>query len=69
MFHEIFLHGKIYGKYTAFKDILELEPGTFLNLNVKKNEYQIKKYWILEDIEKIDSNISKNLLSKSLTNV
>ena len=36
MFHEIFLHGKIYGKETAFKDIFELEPGTFLNLNVKK---------------------------------
>ena len=64
MFHEIFLHGKIYGKHTAFKDILELEPGTFLNLNVKKNEYQIKKYWILEDIKKIDSNISKNLFEQ-----
>ena len=64
MFHEIFLHGKIYGKETAFKDIFELEPGTFLNLNVKKNEYTIKNYWTLEDIEKTDSNISKKLFEK-----
>ena len=59
MFHEIFLHGKIYGKETAFIDIFELDPGTFLILNVKKNEYTIKNYWTFEDIEKTDSNISK----------
>ena len=64
MFHEIFLHGKIYGKQTAFKDIFELEPGTFLNLNVKKNEYIIKNYWTLEDVEKTDTNISKDLFEE-----
>ena len=51
-------------KRQHLKIYFELEPGTFLNLNVKKNEYTIKNYWTLEDIEKTDSNISKKLFEK-----
>ena len=42
--HEIFTYGKISGVETAFSKIYELEPGTFLELNTKKNECKVKNY-------------------------
>ena len=64
MFHEIFLHGKIFGKQTAFKDIFELEPGKYLDLKITKNEYTIKTYWTLEDINETQEKISKDLFEE-----
>ena len=64
MFHEIFLHGKIFGKQTAFKDIYELEPGTYLSLETSKNEYFIKTYWALEDLDDTQEKISKDLFEE-----
>ena len=64
MFHEIFLHGKIFGKQTAFKDIYELEPGTYLSLEVSKNDYSIKTYWTLEDLNSTQEKISKDLFEE-----
>lgn len=54
--HEIFTYGKISGVETAFSKIYELEPGTFLELNTKKNECKVKNYWNLEDVEISKSN-------------
>lgn len=49
MFHEILLFGKIYGEQTAFKNILEVEPGTFLKINFNNNLLEKKRYWNLEE--------------------
>ena len=54
--HEIFTYGKISGAETAFSNIYELEPGTFIELNTKKNEYRVKSYWNIEDVEISNSN-------------
>ena len=54
--HEIFIHGKIFGTETAFSKINELEPGTFLELNTKRNSYNVKSYWNIEDINTLNSN-------------
>tara|TARA_Y100000590_G_C15698427_1_gene1005957 strand:+ start:183 stop:2000 length:1818 start_codon:yes stop_codon:yes gene_type:complete len=54
--HEIFFHGKIHGKETAFSKIFELEPGTFIELNTKNNSYSVKNYWNIDDINISDPN-------------
>ena len=51
IFHEIFLHGQIYGSKTAFKNILEIQPGFFLEFNITLNSYKLHQYWKLEDFE------------------
>ena len=57
MFHEIFLHGKILGNETAFKNIYEIEPGTFLKYKLKDKSYRIYEYWNLEDFDTL-KNVS-----------
>ncbi len=58
MFHEIFLHGKILGKKTAFKNIYEIEPGTFLKFKLKDKSHQIYDYWKLEDFNTLEKDVS-----------
>ena len=58
MFHEIFLHGKILGNETAFKNIYEIEPGTFLKYKLKDKSYGIYEYWNLEDFDTLKKDVS-----------
>ena len=58
MFHEIFLHGKIFGKETAFKNIYEIEPGTFLKYKLKDHTYKIDDYWKLDDFDLLKHDVS-----------
>ena len=58
MFHEIFLHGKILGNETAFKNIYEIEPGTFLKFKLKDKSYKIYDYWNLEDFDTLKKDVS-----------
>lgn len=51
IFHEIFLHGQIYGSETAFKNIFEVQPGFFLELNITLNSFKLYQYWKIEDFE------------------
>jgi len=58
MFHEIFLHGKILGKKTAFKNIYEIEPGTFLKYKLRNQSYKIYDYWKLDNFDVLKQDVS-----------
>lgn len=49
---------------TCFKDILSLEPGGLMVLNIENNSFEKEKYWILNS--KIDSEISEDYAAKKI---
>ena len=69
MFHEIFLHGKIFGKETAFKNIYEIEPGTFLKYKLKDHTYKIDDYWKLDDFDLLKHDVSLEEFENNFNNV
>ena len=68
MFHEIFLHGKIFGKETAFKNIYEIEPGTFLKYKLKDHTYKIDDYWKLDDFDLLKHDVSLEEFENNFNN-
>ena len=51
--NEIFFHGKVYGDETLFKDIYELEPGSYLEYNINSSKIKKFTYWNLENFKNI----------------
>ena len=56
---DYFFTSKVNGSKTLFKDINELEPGTYLELSITSNAKTINKYY---DIDETFENITKRLV-------
>ena len=56
---DYFFTSKINGSKTMFKEVNEIEPGTFLSYDISRNKINIEKYWDIENTFN-SSNFTKN---------
>ena len=58
------VYGYVPSPMTGFMSIKKLEPGHFLQINLKNKQYEMKKYWDIDFSEKLD--LSENEWTKKI---